>query len=147
MRLDELAPADIAAQLKRLKGAYPGTKMSDQDMASFANELQIATRRWSRDELIEAISTAIQVERYFPRISGIMAHKPRRQHTPEQEASSSSACRRCHREAFLAAYQSADGRMHQRYRCGCEPTQPGWHTEAARQASRELAIEAGSAAA
>ncbi len=132
MRLDELAPADIAAQLKRLKGAYPGTKMSDQDFHAFSDELRTATRQWSRVELEEAVGSVIQESKYFPRISLICSHRPHRKWTPEQEATVNSACRRCHKEAFLAAYESADGRIHQRYRCACDPGQPGWHTEAAK---------------
>lgn len=140
MRLDDVTRTDVGTQLDRLKGAYPGAKMEKKDLNAFADELLLAVKNWTRQELTEAISDTIQSSEYFPRISVICSHRPKRDHAKaaEQAVASGSTCRRCHQVAFVAAYECRDGRVVDRYRCECDPAQPGWHTPAAAQRNEQL---------
>lgn len=94
----------------------------------FAKELQRALGGWAGSDLEAAIDTVIRTEKRWPRIAAILAARPLPRKAEVPESSSSSSCTLCGREPFIAGYETHDGRLFGRYRCGCPTTGKGWNT-------------------
>lgn len=128
MRAAEPSLPFVEEQVERLVGTF-GKGPGD----GFVKELQRALGGWSGADLEAAIDAVIRTEKRWPRIASILAARPLpRKVEGAPESGSSSACSLCGREPFIAGYETHDGRLFGRFRCGCPTGGGGWDTPRAR---------------
>ncbi len=129
LRLDELPRGLIRDQVKRLISAFAGGNQPEPD--AYADELRVATRGWESEEFTAAISGCIREERFFPRISAIIKHRPERLRPNTANDASMNHCPNCRVHYFYAGYEFGNGAVVPRLRCACPQRGTGWSTDAA----------------
>lgn len=136
MRADELPALTLGQAVQRLRRAFGTAKGLDEE--GFVAELQRATRGWTERELEMAIDEVIRSDRTWPRIASILRARPSRAPREHAEgATDEQACHLCGQAPYCAAYETADGRLLTRTRCGCPPPGRGWDSPRAKAWNEE----------